>query len=83
MTAPLALPVRAVDGGAAADPPPPPDGSDPSAAQSRALAVRRARFDFDLEERAEMEREANALRDLMIAQLKAEDGYLHKWIEMI
>lgn len=47
------------------------------------LALQRARFDFDLEERAELQREADALRDMMLAQLKAEDGYLHKWIEMI
>jgi len=82
MTAPVPV-LRAIDAGATADPPPAPDAADPTAAQSRALALRRARFDFELEERAEMEREANALHDLMMAQLKAEDGYLKKWIEMI
>jgi hypothetical protein len=84
MTAPLAPSPRLADAGAETGPtapPAPPD--DPSVAQMRELALRRAAFDFDLEERAELQREADALRDMMLAQLKAEDGYLHKWIEMI
>ncbi len=71
----------AVDAGAPADPPGNPE--DPTAAAMRSLALQRAKFDMEVEERAEMEREADALRDLMLAQLKSEDQYLHKWIEMI
>ncbi len=83
MTAPLSPAPRRADAGAETGPPvtPPPD--DPTISQLRELALQRARFDFDLEERAELQREADALRDIMLAQLKAEDGYLHKWIEMI
>jgi hypothetical protein len=82
MTAPLVPATRLADAGAETGPPAPqPD--DPASAQMQALAVRRAQFDFDLEERAEFQREADALHDMMLAQLKAEDGYLKKWIEMI
>jgi hypothetical protein len=83
MSAPLAPSPRLADAGVETGPAPAPPPDDPSAAQMRELALRRARFDFDLEERAELQREADALRDMMLAQLKAEDGYLHKWIEMI
>ena len=85
MSALLAPVPRLADAGAEAEPGPAPGPvpDDPAGAQMRALALRRARFDFDLEERAELQREADALRDMMLAQLKAEDGYLHKWIEMI
>jgi len=83
MTAPLAPSPRLADAGAETGPATPPVPDDPTVAQTRALALRRAAFDFDLEERAELQREADALRDMMLAQLKAEDGYLHKWIEMI
>jgi len=83
MTAPLAPSPRLADAGAETGPPATPAPDDPAAAQMRELALRRAAFDFDLEERAELQREADALRDMMLAQLKAEDGYLHKWIEMI
>ena len=83
MNAPIASAPRLADAGAEATPAPPPTPDDPTVVQMRALAVRRAQFDFDLEERAELQREADALRDMMLVQLKAEDGYLHKWIEMI
>ena len=83
MTAPLTPSSRLADAGAETGPAPPPGPVDPTVAQMRELALRRAAFDFDLEERAELQREADALRDMMLAQLKAEDGYLHKWIEMI
>jgi len=83
MSTPLAPAPRLADAGVETGPAPGPPPDDPAAAQMRALAVRRAQFDFDLEERAELQREADALRDMMLVQLKAEDGYLHKWIEMI
>jgi hypothetical protein len=83
VTAPLAASPRLSDAGAETGTTTPPAPDDPTAAQMRELALRRATFDFDLEERAELQREADALRDMMLAQLKAEDGYLHKWIEMI
>jgi hypothetical protein len=92
MTASLVPVQRVADAGAQIDPaaasaPDDPAAAsapdDPAAAQEQALAVRRAQFDFDLEQRAELQREADALRDMMLAELKAEDGYLKKWIEMI
>jgi len=83
MTAPLAPAPRLADAGAETGPSTTPPPDDPTVAQMRALALRRATFDLDLEERAELQREADVLRDMMLAQLKAEDGYLHKWIEMI
>jgi hypothetical protein len=36
-----------------------------------------------MDERAELMREANALRDMMLAQLKADDEALKKYIAMI
>ncbi len=36
-----------------------------------------------MEERAELQREANTLRDMMLAQLKADDEALKKYIAMI
>lgn len=47
------------------------------------VAEQREAFDFRIAERAEMEREANALRDLMLAQLKEDDDVLKKYIAMI
>jgi hypothetical protein len=48
-----------------------------------AVATQQAQFDEDMEERAELEREANVLRDMMLAQLKADDEALKKYIAMI
>ncbi len=53
------------------------------APQSDAVAAQQAQFDEDMEERAELEREANVLRDMMLAQLKADDEALKKYIAMI
>lgn len=47
------------------------------------VARRQNAFDDLMEERAEIEREANALRDMMLAQLKADDEALKKYIAMI
>ena len=49
----------------------------------RRLLLQRQRFDLANEERAEWMREQDAMRDIMMAQLKDEDAYLKKWIEMI
>ncbi len=48
-----------------------------------AIDAEREAFDFRLAERAEMLRESNALRDMMLAQLKADDEALKKYIAMI
>lgn len=53
------------------------------APQSQAVQEQQAQFDEDMEERAELEREANVLRDMMLAQLKADDEALKKYIAMI
>jgi hypothetical protein len=50
---------------------------------SEAVAVQQQQFDEDMEERAELEREANVLRDMMLAQLKDDDEALKKYIAMI
>jgi hypothetical protein len=49
---------------------------------SRVLKQQQA-FDESMEERSELEREANVLRDMMLAQLKADDEALKKYIAMI
>jgi hypothetical protein len=51
--------------------------------KSEAVAAQQAQFDEEMEERAELEREANVLRDMMLAQLKADDEALKKYIAMI
>lgn len=40
-------------------------------------------FDETTEETAELEREANVLRDMMLEQLKDDDATLKKYIAMI
>lgn len=51
--------------------------------ESEEVAAQQAGFDRAMEERAELEREANVLRDMMLAQLKADDEALKKYIAMI
>lgn len=51
--------------------------------QSEQVQAQQAQFDQETEERAELMREANALRDLMLAQLKDDDEVLKKYIAMI
>lgn len=48
-----------------------------------AVAAQQAQFDEEMEERAELEREANVLRDMMLVQLKDDDETLKKYISMI
>ncbi len=67
--------------GAAATPAPAPDAT--SAAEQQTLAATHQQFDLDLDERAELEREREAMESLMLAQLKDEDEVVKKWIAMI
>ena len=53
------------------------------APQNAQVAQQQAEFDEQMEERAELLREADALRDMMLAQLKADDEALKKYIAMI
>lgn len=48
-----------------------------------AVAAQQTQFDEEMEERAELQREANVLRDMMLEQLKADDEALKKYIAMI
>ena len=50
---------------------------------SDAVAAQQAQFDERIQEQAELQREANVLRDMMLAQLKADDEALKKYIAMI
>jgi hypothetical protein len=63
-------------GAAAADP-------DDSTTQEQALSQVKAAFDYEMAERAEMEREREALEALLLANLKDEDEVMKKWIAMI
>ncbi|HVS47036.1 MAG TPA: hypothetical protein VMS32_10300 [Verrucomicrobiae bacterium] len=47
------------------------------------LLLQRQRFDLANERRSELMREQDAIRDLLMADLKNEDAYLKKWIELI
>jgi hypothetical protein len=48
-----------------------------------AVSAQQQQFDEEMEERAELQREANVLRDMMLEQLKADDDALKKFIAMI
>ena len=52
-------------------------------AQENALATQRQAFDIGAEQQAELERERQALEQLMIARLKDEDEIMKKFIELI
>ncbi len=57
---------------------------DPAAtAQQQALAAQHQAFDLETAESAELEREREALEELMLAQLKDEDEVVKKMIAMI
>ncbi len=47
------------------------------------VAAQQAQFDERMQTQAELQREANVLRDMMLAQLKADDEALKKYIAMI
>lgn len=48
-----------------------------------AVAAQETQFDDEMEERAELLREADAMRDMMLAQMKNDDETLKKYISMI
>jgi hypothetical protein len=60
---------------AKATPPPTQDDLD--------LITRQAAFDRFMQMRAELDREANALRDLAMEQIKRDDSVMHAWIKLI
>ena len=47
------------------------------------IAAQRTTFDYDSAERAEIEREHEALETLLMAFLKNEDEIMKKWIALI
>jgi len=48
-----------------------------------AALAQRMQFDTVLRQRAELDREMNALRDLAMEQVKRDDDLLKKWIALI
>ncbi len=66
-----------------AKPAPPAPPSPDQTEQEAALTKQRMQFDFDLQERAELQREMNELRALEMEQLKRDDEILKKWIALI
>ncbi len=54
-----------------------------STPEDQALAKQQAQFDQLAALRAEQQREANVIRDMMMTQLKQDEEVLKKWIEMI
>jgi hypothetical protein len=58
-------------------------GADLSADQQAKISSQHQAFDFDAAERAEMEREHEALQALLMAFLKNEDEIMKKWIALI
>lgn len=47
------------------------------------LERQRDRFDYQTEERTELEREYNTMRDMMVAQEKNDDEIVKKYVAMI
>lgn len=54
-----------------------------STPQDSELAARQAAFDRMLKERAELEREANAISQLSVQQAKRDDELMQAWIKLI
>lgn len=63
-------------------PPSSPPSSDDVQGQQRIAAQHQA-FDLDAAERAEIEREHEALQAMLLAWLKNEDEIMKKWIALI
>jgi len=59
------------------------DDAAPATESEEAIAAQQQAFDFEMAERAELLREAGVRRDMMLAQLKADDEVLKKYIAMI
>ena len=51
--------------------------------EQAALVAQQAAFDFQMQQKTELQREANALRDLQIEQMKRDDEIVKKLIAMI
>jgi hypothetical protein len=51
--------------------------------QDVALLAQQAAFDHMMEIRAEFQREANAMRDLAMEQIKRDDAVMSQWIKLI
>jgi len=68
---------------APAPPPPPSSGDTVPDADDQALAKQQRAFDQLMLLRAEQQREANVIRDMMTEQLKRDEEVLKKFIEMI
>ena len=81
MTAPLipARPTRPAAAKAPADP----GAAGAKAASDAAVAAQSSAFDRSQAESSELQRELEALDEMMMAQLKDEDAILKKWIAMI
>lgn len=58
-------------------------GSDLDAQEQQQIAAQRQAFDLEAAERAEIEREHEALQALLMAFLKNEDEIMKKWIALI
>ena len=52
-------------------------------AEDLALIAQQAGFDAMMQARAEAQREANALRDMAMLQLKRDDAVMNEWIKLI
>jgi hypothetical protein len=55
----------------------------PAGPEDIALLAQQAAFDRMMQERAELQREANALRDLAMEQVKKDDALMGAWIKLI
>ena len=51
--------------------------------EQAAFLAQQAAFDFQMQQKTELQREANALRDLQIEQMKRDDEIVKKLIAMI
>lgn len=55
----------------------------PAGPEDVALLAQQAAFDRMMQARAELQREANALRDLAMEQVKRDDAVMSQWIKLI
>jgi hypothetical protein len=55
----------------------------PASPEDVALLAQQAAFDRMMQLRAELQREANAMRDLAMEQVKRDDQLMNAWIKLI
>jgi len=55
----------------------------PATAEDADLIERQAAFDRFMQLRSELDREANALRELAMEQIKRDDAFMNAWIKLI